>query len=38
VAVDVGFIRRWIDVEPNRHSEILRLVPGAWRTVVRDRD
>jgi hypothetical protein len=26
VAVDVGLPRRWIDVEPNRHAEILR--PG----------
>jgi hypothetical protein len=23
VAIDMGLIRRWIDVEPNRHSEIL---------------
>jgi hypothetical protein len=27
VAVDVGLVRRWIDVEPNGHSEILRSVP-----------
>jgi hypothetical protein len=25
VAIDVGLIRRWIDVETNRHSEIFRL-------------
>ena len=27
VAVDVGLICRWIDVEPSRHLEILRPAP-----------
>jgi hypothetical protein len=38
VAVDVGLIRRWIDVEPNRHSEILRVTgftPERDRSMIR---